>query len=115
MEHNDDLYDDDEAFLEEDSHGLVGAGFAAGLLLGAALGVGLALLYAPDKGSRTRRRIGRRVRDWRDSAEERLDDARREAGRELGRKTKRLKGSLTRAKGRARDAIDDVLETSRSN
>lgn len=41
-----------------------GAGFATGVLLSAAVSAGVALLYAPAPGTKTRKRVGRRLRKW---------------------------------------------------
>jgi gas vesicle protein len=48
--------------------------FVSGLLLGAVIGAGLALLAAPDTGSKTRKRLRRAAVGLRKSAEYRLDD-----------------------------------------
>ncbi len=102
--------EDEEEFLEEEAQHWVGVGFAAGILLGAALGAGVAVLFAPDKGSRTRRRLGRRMRDLRENAEERVDDARQDAGRTLNRQRRKIRGAVTRTAKRARGVVDEVLE-----
>ena len=47
--------------------------FMTGLLLGAVIGAGLALLTAPGPGRRTRKRIRRAAVGARDSATDRLD------------------------------------------
>jgi gas vesicle protein len=107
---DDEDLEDEEEFLEEEAQHWVGVGFAAGILLGAALGAGVAVLFAPDKGSRTRRRISQRVRDLRENAEEKLDDARHDAGRTLTRQRRKIRGAVKRTTGRARDVVDDVLE-----
>ncbi len=44
------------------------------LLAGGALGAGLALLFAPEAGEKTRRKLSRRLLKLRDSAEAVLDD-----------------------------------------
>ena len=86
-----------------DESGSPGA-FMAGVVLGALLGAGVALLLAPDAGPRTRRRLGRGVRSLSDRAIEELDDAtrdkRRRLRREAGRKRKRLER-------RFRDVVSD--------
>ena len=102
--------EDEEEFLEEEAQHWVGVGFAAGILLGAALGAGVAVLFAPDKGSRTRRRLGQRMRDLRENAEERVDDARQDAGRTLNRQRRKIRGAVTRTAKRARGVVDEVLE-----
>ena len=53
--------------------GTSGVVFALGLLAGAAIGVGLGLLFAPKEGAALRRDIARRARDLRDDAGEQLD------------------------------------------
>ena len=45
-------------------------------LAGGALGAGLALLFAPQSGDRTRRVVGRKLGKLRDAAEETLDELR---------------------------------------
>jgi gas vesicle protein len=48
--------------------------FVTGLLLGAVIGAGVALLAAPQSGLRTRRRIKSTALTFRDSATDRFDD-----------------------------------------
>lgn len=48
--------------------------FMSGLILGAVLGAGIALLTAPDSGNRTRRRIRRVATDAKESAGDQLED-----------------------------------------
>ena len=52
--------------------------FTAGLLIGALVGAGIALLVAPSSGEETRRMIARRARRLAADARERYDDARHE-------------------------------------
>lgn len=52
--------------------------FAAGLLIGALVGAGVALLVAPLSGRDTRRMISRRARRLAADARDRYDDARHE-------------------------------------
>jgi gas vesicle protein len=49
------------------------ANFISGLLLGAIIGAGVALLTAPRPGRKTRKRLRRAAEDVRDSATDRLD------------------------------------------
>jgi len=48
--------------------------FISGLLLGAVIGAGIALLTAPESGRRTRRKIHRAAVDVRDTTTDRWDD-----------------------------------------
>lgn len=48
--------------------------FVSGLLLGAAVGAGVALLMAPQSGRRTRKKIRRAAGDIRHTAEDRWDE-----------------------------------------
>ena len=52
--------------------------FAAGMMIGALVGAGIALLVAPSSGADTRRLIARRARRLAADARERYDDARHE-------------------------------------
>lgn len=67
------------------------------LFVGAALGAGLALLFAPADGEETRRQIGRRARQLRDMAEESLDDL-----------EDRVADGTQRIRDRVTDTVDDV-------
>jgi gas vesicle protein len=55
--------------------------FAAGLLIGALVGAGIALLVAPSSGEDTRRMIARRARRLAADARERYDEARQQLRR----------------------------------
>ena len=48
--------------------------FLSGLILGAVIGAGIAVLTAPESGRRTRRRIRRVAGDLRETATDRWDD-----------------------------------------
>jgi len=85
-------------------------GFAVGVMLGALLGAGLALMYAPDRGERTRHRLKRRIQRLRDEAADGLDRAGKratQARRELSRRRRRLEAGIDRAADEARDAFDE--------
>ncbi len=58
-------------YYENDSNGVP---FLTGVVLGVAIGAGLALLVAPQSGRRTRRRLARTVEDVADDAAGRWDD-----------------------------------------
>lgn len=71
---------------EDDDEGMEGGGWntgslLAGLVLGAVLGAGAALLFAPQSGEKTRKMIGRRGRTFRKDAEKSLVLAKKQARR----------------------------------
>ena len=71
------------------SNGASGVAFGLGLLAGAAIGIGIGLLFAPKEGTALRRDIARRARDLRDEAGERLehvDRSRRRSRRSRARR-----------------------------
>lgn len=67
-----------------------GRALAAGLLIGALIGAGLALLFAPQSGQETRRLIRRKAKHLADDAEERVGD---------------LKARVRKARRRAEEAL----------
>lgn len=67
-------------------------GFAVGLVLGALIGAGMALLFAPQSGEDTRRLLRRRAKRLARDAREGYDD---------------LKDKARELRERARDAISD--------
>jgi gas vesicle protein len=79
--------------MEEQRDAGVG-GFVAGLLLGALVGAGVALLTAPSSGVRTRRKIRRAADGLVDTAQGRWDDA---------------TGELRTRVGRVRSKVEDVV------
>jgi gas vesicle protein len=52
-----------------------GSGFGA-FLLGIAVGAVVGFLFAPEAGDDTRRKLGKRLRNLRDAAEEKVDEVR---------------------------------------
>ena len=86
------------------------AGFLAGILFGAFLGAGIAMLFAPDRGEKTRSRIRRRMRNLGEDAMESIDQAGSRTRKQLSRRKRRLQKELewlrARAKERAKEARD---------
>jgi voltage-gated potassium channel Kch len=80
-------------------------GFAVGVIFGAFLGAGIALLFAPERGEKTRRRLRHRLRSLRDEAGDQLERVGKRTGRDLLRRRRRLEAGLGRAASRARDAL----------
>jgi len=70
----------DDIELDVDSQTDSG-GFVALAILAAALGAGAAVLFAPDEGSKTRKRVGRKVRSLGDDTAERVARLQREIRR----------------------------------
>lgn len=87
---------DELAELVESDHASGVVGFIGGLLLGAVIGAGIALLVAPERGAVTRRRLRQRVEDLREEARDQLDDLRDEAGEKLRRGRRRLRRKAVR-------------------
>jgi hypothetical protein len=92
---DDDLEDEVEEIVEGETMSGV-TWFVAGLVIGAFVGAGAALLAAPERGVVTRRRIKRRLRDLQQDARDQVDDWRGQAGSELGRRRRRLRKRLER-------------------
>ena len=99
LEDLDDLDDEvEESLIADDLAPRVGgaAAFGAGLMLGAILGAGIALLVAPQRGEETRGRISKRLRALRDDAADHIGEWRDDARHELRRQRRRLKRKLNR-------------------
>jgi gas vesicle protein len=87
-----------ETMSETDAEERVGpAGFAAGLVVGALLGASIALLYAPDRGDRTRRAVRRRLERLREDAAEGLGRAGRLTRKDVLRRRRLLRDRLEKA------------------
>jgi gas vesicle protein len=84
------------------------ANFMAGLVIGALIGAGIAILVAPAEGSVLRRRLGKRARELTERAREGFDDAAHRARRDLGRRRRRLQARLDRLAQEARESISDL-------
>jgi gas vesicle protein len=78
----------------------------AGILFGAFLGAGFALLFAPERGDKTRGRLRRRIRSLREDAREGIDRAGSRTREELRRRQRRIRAELERARERAQSALE---------
>jgi gas vesicle protein len=78
--------------MDSDQERLV-VSFTSGLVLGAMIGAGVALLTTPHSGRKTRRRIRKRARNVRGSTTHRLDDL---AGELKGRVDEAVAAALAR-------------------
>lgn len=79
-------HDDRDETFEDEEEGSGGEGFhtgslLTGLVIGAVLGAGAALLFAPQSGERTRRMLSRRGNSFRRDAERKLVSAKKQARR----------------------------------
>jgi YtxH-like protein len=75
-------------------------GFAAGIVIGAVLGVGLGMLFAPERGEATRRRLRKRLARLRERAGGELETAGKRTRKELARRRRRLEEALERVRER---------------
>lgn len=80
--------------------------FGAGLALGALLGAGVALLFAPQTGEETRELLGERARSFRGDAGESWDDLRDELRWLSRRGGRKLRRGATRGRWTAEDLLD---------
>jgi gas vesicle protein len=88
-----------------------GAGVLAGLIFGVFLGAGLALLFAPDRGDKTRARVRRRIKSLREDAMESLDQAGTRTRDELRRRQRHIRAELERIRERAKERAREVKES----
>jgi gas vesicle protein len=88
-----------------------GAGFLAGMVFGVFLGAGLALLFAPERGEKTRDRVRRRIRALREDALESIDHAGTRTREELRRRRRRLRAELKRIRQRAKERAKEAKES----
>lgn len=86
--------------VEQEEHRGGSGVFLAGLLMGAAIGAGLALLFAPKKGSELRSQLAESARKARESAR----DAYRQAAEKAG-------GATARAMSEVERTLRDVVGT----
>src|SRR5262245_59297212 len=96
--------DRDVIVVEPDSGSSIGW-----LLLGAAVGAGLALLFAPASGAETRRRISRSARRLKETAADALDEIRDE----FDDLTDKASEKLDEVKEAARDTVEEIEDTTR--
>jgi len=78
----------------------------AGVLFGAFVGAGFALLFAPERGEKTRGKLGRRMRSLREDAREGIDRVGSRTVKELKRRERRVRAELARARERAERALE---------
>jgi gas vesicle protein len=73
------------------------AGFAAGLVVGALLGATIALLYAPERGDRTRKAVRQRLQHLREEAADGLERAGKITRKDVLRRQRQLRDKIEKA------------------
>jgi gas vesicle protein len=68
----------------------------AGMVLGALVGAGVALLVAPERGAVTRKRLKKFVGRLRNDAKEQVDDWRSDVKAELKRRRRQIREQIER-------------------
>jgi gas vesicle protein len=87
----------------KDSDGERGSGMMAGVILGAVIGAGIALLFSPRSGEETRRDLARRARALGEDTRERVGEASRRTRRELRRRRRELRERMEEGMESARE------------
>ena len=82
--------------------------FGAGVALGALLGAGAALLYAPQTGEETREMLSERAHRFGGRLGERLDDARGDLGWYMRRGRRKLRRGADRGRWAGEDLADRI-------
>lgn len=96
-----------QAAGREEPSWMRGALFGAGIAVGAMVGAGLALLYAPQSGLQTRTAIRRRSRKLVSRGHDAWDELADELRRTARRRTKQLRRRGTKARWAAEDWRDE--------
>jgi gas vesicle protein len=93
------------------------SGFIVGMLVGAVAGAGLALLFAPKKGSQLRGEIGESMTTFKDAASKRLREVADRAGTGINAGLSDLNSAVGKAAGAAtttaREMLDSAVEHGR--
>ena len=82
--------------------------FGAGVALGALVGAGAALLYAPQTGEEAREMLSRRAHQFRGRVGERIDDARGDLGWYMRRGRRKLRRGAERGRWASQDLADRI-------
>ena len=93
----DDLEDGEEVVETTESGGRSGTlGFMAGMVLGALVGAGVALLMAPERGAITRKRLRKLMGRVRTDAKGKMEDWRDDVKAELKRRRRQIREQIER-------------------
>lgn len=87
----------------KDTDGERGSGMIAGVILGAVIGAGIALLFSPRTGEETRRELARRARELGEDTRDRVGEASRRTRRELRRRRRELRERMEEGIDSARE------------
>ena len=68
---------------DDDYEGGSAGSFLAGAVIGALAGLAIGMLYAPQSGERTRRKLRKRLDEFKEDASDRADELSRRARRKL--------------------------------
>ncbi len=79
------------------------------LLTGAAIGAGIGILYAPDEGKETRRKIKRKVEDTSHDLSERISHAKDELTKTAAEKKQAFEGRLEDVVSNMSYRADDII------
>ncbi|MDB4910438.1 MAG: hypothetical protein JWO39_1261 [Gemmatimonadetes bacterium] len=82
--------------------------FGAGVALGALIGAGAALLYAPQSGEETREMLSERAHELRGRMGERFDDARGDLGWYMRRGRRKMRRGAERGRWAGQDLADRI-------
>ena len=96
--------------MEKDSGAL---DFTAAFALGALFGAGLALVLAPEKGEKTRKKLEKQGRRWSKTAKSRLEDAGERARETGGEWYEEAEGRVSDLSREIARAVEDGLATIR--
>ena len=80
--------------------------FGAGIAIGALIGAGAALLFAPQSGEETREQIGQRARGFGSRIGDRIDDARGDLGWYMKRGRRKMRRGAERGRWAGQDLAD---------
>ncbi|MDO4763256.1 MAG: YtxH domain-containing protein [Flavobacteriaceae bacterium] len=86
------------------------SGIVLGLLAGAAIGSLLGILFAPDKGCETRKRVGRKAEDLRDDALDYYETLSEKARQGIDSMVSNVKHGYKKYKGKAEDFTEEVID-----
>ena len=81
------------------------------LLAGAALGAGIGVLYAPDKGTKTRKKIKQKVEEAGHDISERVSHAKADLTRSVNEKKEEMKEKLDETISHMNGKAEDIISS----